>query len=148
MPDRVKMIRAIKAAQRTLGLDDATYRAALMGACGKDSCSKMDDKELGRALAYFRSAGFRPVDDPITRRQRGLIAAIWQEMAFDGVVKNSSAQAMNAYVRRVCRGTALADLSAEGCSRVIESLKRWVNRDGSLALRQRVFNELCSNTHC
>lgn len=147
MADRVKMIRAIKAAQRTLCLDDATYRAVLMSVCGKDSCSKMTDKELGKALSYFRSTGFHPVDEPDTRKQRGLIAAIWQEMAFDGVVKNPGSQAMNAYVRRICKGAGLNELSVQGCSRVIESLKRWVNRDGSDALRRKVFNELCSSGH-
>lgn len=144
MADRVKMIRAIKAAQRTLCLDDATYRAVLMSATGKDSCSKMTEKELGKTLSYFRSSGFHSADDPETRRQRGLITAIWQEMAFDGMVKNSSAQAMNAYVRRICKGSDLEELTVQGCSRVIESLKRWVRREGSQALVGRVFNELCS----
>lgn len=144
MPDRIKMIRAIKAAQRTLAIDDATYRAVLMDITGKDSCAKMTGQELEKTLAHFRRAGFRPADDSATRGQRGLIAAIWQEMAYDGVVRDASPRALEAYVRRICKGCQLADLSVTGCSHVIESLKRWVNRAGSMELRRKVFSELCS----
>ena len=93
---------------------------------------------------HLRHDGFRPADDPETRGQRGLIAAIWQEMAYDGVVRDASPRALEAYVRRICKGNQLADLSVTGCSHVIESLKRWVNRAGSMELRRKVFSELCS----
>lgn len=144
MPDKIKLIRAIKAAQRTLCIDDATYRAILTDMTGKDSCTKMTVQELQTTLSHFRRAGFHPADDPETRRQRGLIAAIWKEMAYDGVVRDASPHALEAYVRRICKGNHLADLSVTGCSHVIESLKMWVNRAGSMELRHKIFSELCS----
>lgn len=144
MPDRNKLIRAVKVAQKVLGLDDGTYRDLLINVTGKDSCAKLTEKELSNVLSYLRAAGFQPADNPATRSQRGLIAVIWREMANDGVVHDASPHALNAYVRRICKGVSLEALSGAGCSRVIESLKRWVKRAGSAELCHKVFVELCT----
>lgn len=137
MADRVKLIRAIKTAQRELCLDDDTYRATLLGICGKDSCSKMSDKELGKALAHLRRLGFRPKDDPTTRAQRGLIVGIWQAFAECGEVQNGSMQALNAYVGRRFR-LRLDQLNVHECQTVIEQLKNWARRTDNQELTNRI----------
>lgn len=142
MADRVKMIRAIKTAQRELCLDDSTYRATLLDICGKDSCSKMTDKELGKTLAHFRHRGFRPQDDPTTRAQRGLIVAIWQAFAESGEVQNPSTQALNAYIGRRFFNRRLDDLGVNECQTVIEQLKRWARRTGNAFLEDRLLELL------
>ena len=138
MADRVKLIRAIKTAQRELCLDDGTYRATLLGICGKDSCSKMSEKELGKALAHLRRLGFRPKDDPTTRAQRGLIVGIWQAFAECGEVQNGSMQALNAYVGRRFN-LKLDDLGTSECQAVIEQLKRWARRTSNPQLEDRLL---------
>lgn len=141
MADRVKLIRAIKTAQRKLCLDDATYRSTLQGICGKASCTKMTDKELGKALAHLRRLGFRPKDDPTTRAQRGLIVGIWQAFAECGEVQNGSIQALNAYVGRRYH-LKLDDLNGPECQAVIEQLKRWASRTNNPQLEDRLLGML------
>lgn len=131
MADRGKMIRAIKTAQRELCLDDGTYRATLLGICGKNSCTKMTDRELARVLAHLRHVGFRPKGDPLTRSQRGLIVAIWQALADYGEIRNAGIQALNAYVGKRFDNMRLDELDVAECQAVIEQLKSWVRRTGN-----------------
>lgn len=50
-------IRAIKCAQRQLGLDDGTYRALLEGQTGKTSATLLTVHEQGVVLDYMRRHG-------------------------------------------------------------------------------------------
>lgn len=54
---RKAQIKAIKAAQRTLGLDDTTYRAMLRTQTGKDSATALTLAEGARVLDHLRRAG-------------------------------------------------------------------------------------------
>lgn len=50
-------IIAIKAAQRQLGMDDATYRAMLMAQVGKSSATELSLSEAALVLEYLRRCG-------------------------------------------------------------------------------------------
>ena len=50
-------IVAIKAAQRQLGMDDATYRAMLAAQTGKSSATALTLPEMARVLDYLRRCG-------------------------------------------------------------------------------------------
>lgn len=50
-------IKAIKCAQRQMGLDDATYRALLEAQTGKRSCTELSVAEQSRVLDYMRRHG-------------------------------------------------------------------------------------------
>jgi hypothetical protein len=50
-------IKAIKCAQRQLGLDDATYRTMLQAQTGKRSATELSVPEQGRVLDYLRRQG-------------------------------------------------------------------------------------------
>lgn len=63
-------IKAIKAAQRQLGLDDATYRAMLAQHCaGKTSATLLTLVEQGRVLDHMRRCG--AVSPTAARRAAG-----------------------------------------------------------------------------
>lgn len=60
---------AVKAAQRQLGMDDATYRAMLMGQTGKNSATLLTLPELAQVLDYMHRSGARhPTRDGGRRR--------------------------------------------------------------------------------
>lgn len=50
-------IKAIKAAQRVLDLDDATYRAMLATLTGKTSATELSLAQIGRVLDHLNRAG-------------------------------------------------------------------------------------------
>lgn len=55
-------IIAIKAAQRQLGMDDATYRAMLVAQTGKTSATALTPPEMARVLDYLRRNGAKHPD--------------------------------------------------------------------------------------
>lgn len=50
---RAGLIIKIHVAKRDLGLDDAEYRAALLGATGKESCKELSVAEMAKVLNVF-----------------------------------------------------------------------------------------------
>lgn len=50
-------VKAIKAAQRALDLDDATYRAMLATLTGKTSATELSLAQIGRVLDHLNRAG-------------------------------------------------------------------------------------------
>lgn len=61
-PDRNIQIGRIKAAQKALALDDATYRSLLQRVTGKTSSTQMTPAERNAVLAEFASLGFKKAD--------------------------------------------------------------------------------------
>jgi hypothetical protein len=55
---RPKQIRIIKMAQRSLGLDDATYRAMLRQGYGVDSCTKLNAVQADGLIDRLQQQGF------------------------------------------------------------------------------------------
>lgn len=54
---RTRYIKAIKAKQRQLGLDEPTYRAMLLARTGKTSCKDCTLIELGNVSGYLTAQG-------------------------------------------------------------------------------------------
>ena len=54
---RKRYIKAIKAKQRQLGLDDATYRAMLLARTGRSSATQCSLTELGLVSSYLTAQG-------------------------------------------------------------------------------------------
>jgi phage gp16-like protein len=50
-------VKAIKAAQRHLGLDDATYRTMLVTITGKTSATELSLPQIGKVLDHLNRAG-------------------------------------------------------------------------------------------
>ncbi|MDF2186170.1 regulatory protein GemA [Grimontia hollisae] len=144
MEQRTRLIRLIHIGKRELGLDDETYRALLQRETGKDSCKGMLNNELDTVLRAMERQGFRRKVtqskkrlSPKTRGQPTVISkirALWITMAKEGIVRDGSETALNAYVKRmtktkVCIGVDRIDWCTKNDShRVLESLKQWKYR--------------------
>ena len=57
--NRNQQIKLIHVAKRSLQLNEEAYRAALIGATGKESCTEMTDKELDMVINALKAAGFK-----------------------------------------------------------------------------------------
>lgn len=134
------LIKLIHVGKRDLGLDDATYRAMLEGLTGKSSSRDLEAWELDRVIDHMVSRGFQVragrngtparklADDP----QSKLIRHLWLKLSDMGEVRNPSEDALNSFVRRQTGRDRLEWISTSQASRVIESLKAWVERAGGM----------------
>lgn len=142
---KAKLIQLIHIAKSQLGLDDDTYRAALLGASGKTSCSQMSVPELNKVLEHFKKAGFKtkakrrlsPKSDPKQFGEINKIRAIWITMYKQNIVRDGSETALDSYVNRVLNRNKLGKnisfhthfLTQQQALKVLESLKQWQKRE-------------------
>lgn len=99
-------IAQIHVAKKALGLDDATYRAALATATGKTSSADMTPAERQKVLAHFRDLGFRPEGSgrpfrPSPHAHVRKVFALWRACAAAGAVESGRRTALAAFVVRM-----------------------------------------------
>lgn len=134
--ERVKLIQFIHIAKNQLAIDTDTYRQMLLSVTGKTSTSDMNPAQLNKVLAVMKAKGFvvkpsrkarttRPLtDSPQARKLR----ALWLEMHTQGIVRDSSEAALQAWVKRETGIDSLKWLEPEVVSHCIERLKKWQAR--------------------
>lgn len=147
--NRKRLIQLIHVGKRELQLDDDTYRALLNRETGKASCSTLKIAELDKVLAAMERQGFKrqkkgktvargkrySPKSKGTRTMIGKIRALWITMAKQGIVRDYSETALDAYVRRMTSRnngigvSSVAWLSDVQKRTVLESLKRWHHRE-------------------
>ena len=66
---RSQQLARIHVAKKTLGLDDATYRALLQRVVGKDSCAAMSATERNAVISEFVRLGFKDQRQAAARRR-------------------------------------------------------------------------------
>ena len=142
---KAKLIQLIHIAKGQLGLDDDTYRAVLLGAAGKTSCSQMSLPELNQVLEHFKKAGFKtkakrrlsPKSDPKQHGEINKIRAIWITMHKQGFVRDGSETALDSYVNRMLNRAKVGAnvsfhthfLTLTQAIKVLEPLKKWHKRE-------------------
>ena len=149
---RQQLIRLIHVGKRDLNLDDDTYRSMLRTASGGniDSSSKLSLPQLADVLDVMKQRGFKIKVDgkpvaQVTKRQdpqETKIRALWLELHTRGYVLNPSEASVNAYVKRITRIERMEWLSTEQASQVIETLKKWLERDFNKILKLRAHLEM------
>lgn len=133
--NRVKAIQLIHIARSKLDITDDAYRLMLCNLTSKDSCSKMNDRELANVLAHLRGRGFNiagksreaPMADfPMGRK----IWVLWQDLAKAGLVRDKSQKALDAWLLRETGVAQLVWLQQEPdkAHQAIEKLKLWLGR--------------------
>ncbi|WP_025121767.1 MULTISPECIES: gp16 family protein [unclassified Serratia (in: enterobacteria)] len=133
--NRAKTIQLIHIARNKLEVSDDAYRVMLQNLTGKDSCSKMDDRQLANVLAHLRGRGFKisgksrevPMADfPMGRK----IWVLWQDLAKAGLVRDKSQKALDAWLLRETGVAQLVWLQKEPdkAHQAIEKLKQWLSR--------------------
>jgi len=133
------MQRFIKVAQRKLGLDDDTYRSFLFSVTGKRSTTEMSPQERWRVVEALKAKGVRL--DPVQRTAKGekdakranddqscLARHLWLLLKHYGVLRDSSEWALLAYVERITKRKRLEWCNHKQITKVIETLKKWVER--------------------
>ncbi|PMI33538.1 hypothetical protein BCT30_05040 [Enterovibrio norvegicus] len=148
MQQRTRLIQLIHVGKRELQLDDDTYRALLKRETGSDSCKEMKKDELDKVLSAMERQGFKRKKStnpkqsekrlsPKTQGKPDVISkirALWITMAKEGIIRDGSETALDAYVRRMTkRQTSKGIDHVAWCSdiqatRVLEGLKLWKAR--------------------
>lgn len=134
--ERSRLIKLIHVARRELCMADESYRAMLSGMPelkGKTSSATCNIKQLKAILEQLKMRGFKIkkntrklASDPQSKKIRWL----WLELRKTGKINDASEQALASYVRRLTGVSALQWLSSAQCNRVIETLKKWLERAG------------------
>lgn len=137
---------AIHTLKSKLKLSDDDYRALLVNLTGKSSSKEMSLAEqrmvrehlqklaerMGVALPTRRrplnQEQFDQVKQQASPKERKLWA-LWYQLGRDGLVQNTSAQALNAWVERQVGVTALRFCTSAQLDTLIEAAKAWQERN-------------------
>lgn len=143
-----KLIQLIHIAKSQLSIDEVSYRAMLERLTGKISTKQMTITELMRVQAEMESKGFKNTakgrHSPATAKAKvksniaHKIRAIWIDMAKQGLVRDGSETALNAWVRGIVNpilsrqnkplALNVGALDDNMASLVLERLKKWRER--------------------
>ena len=139
-------IAAIHVLKSKLQLSDDDYRALLRNLTQKTSSKDLTDKERQAVRDHMQQLAERAgVAKPLRRRATGRtfaqakaaasprerkVWALWNQLGRDGVVRDTSAKALNAWVARTVHVSALAFANGAQLDTLIEALKAWQQRGG------------------
>lgn len=134
---RSKIIQLIHIAKSQMGMDTETYRQMLLSITGVISTSDMTPSQLNKVLAAMKAKGFvvKPSSKARTTRQLAdypqakKLRALWLEMYAQGIVRDSSEEALRRWVKRETGVDGLQWLEADKASTAIEKLKKWQERE-------------------
>lgn len=139
-------ISAIHVLKSKIGLSDDEYRGLLFQLTGKMSSKDMNARELLQVRDHMDKLGVRmgvvqPVsrNRPMTREEfeaarakarpmERKVWALWHELGRKGLVGNTSARALNAWVHRIAGVSALNFATDAQLRTLVESLKEWSAR--------------------
>lgn len=129
---RNRQITLIHVAKKTLGLDEDSYRALLIGAVGLDSLKSCTDDQLARVIRKMKEMGFTPTPSkgaamhPMGRKAR----AMWVSLHKLGVIRNPSEQALEAFAKGQLKCDRLVWARQSDAEAVIGPLKRMAEEAG------------------
>ncbi|EDI1750875.1 regulatory protein GemA [Salmonella enterica] len=131
--NRARIIQLIHIAKSQMGMDTDTYRQMLLSITGKTSTSDMNPGQLNKVLATMKTKGFvvKPASKARTTRaladypQAKKLRALWLEMYAQGIVRDSSEEALRRWVKRETNVDGLQWLESDKASMAIERLKKW-----------------------
>lgn len=142
MPNYTAAIHTLKS---KLKLSDDDYRALLLNLTGKSSSKEMNHAEQHKVRDHMQGLAERMgVAQPTRRRplsqaefdkvkkqtspKERKLWALWHQLGRDGLVQNTSAQALNAWVQRQVGVTALRFCTSAQLDTLIEAAKAWQER--------------------
>jgi phage gp16-like protein len=137
-------IKAVQSCRRkiTALADDEVWRDLLERVTKKRSLRAMNAGELGRVIDELHRQG---VPKKSTGRyalpQARLVRGLWIEMAKEGIVRDGSDQALDAFVARQSNVDSARWLSDPAEARkVIQALKSWRKRELDRALKAAIVD--------
>lgn len=123
MPTRSELAK-IHIAKRELGLDDAAYRRVLWDRYRKESSAELSPRQAADLIELFRQKGWRPA----SFAQRGLIYALWRRLESERAIDHPGESALESFIEHATGKDNLRRLTVREASRVIEMLKKWLER--------------------
>lgn len=124
---RKKLMGAVMAACRRIGLDTESRRDLQLGVTGKASMADMTPAELGKLLDRLNRDWKGPDGH---RAHLGKIRALWWSLFWLGEIDDPRDRAISAFVRRQTGISALKFLDHRHAAAVVEALKSWGTRAG------------------
>jgi len=127
-----KQLALIHLAKKQLGFEDDMYRAILYKLGGVESAKDLDAAGFKAVMEYFNSWGFKSTwrertygdrDGRASPRQVELIRKLWRE--YSG---GDDAAALNKWLERTCKLSALAFLTPQAAQKAITGLKKMIAR--------------------
>ena len=136
---------AIHVLKSKLQLTDDDYRALLLGLTGKDSSKAMTQAQQQQVRDHLQGLAERMGVVPVTRRRpltreqfdqaksaaspkERKLWALWHQLGRDGLVQNTSAAALNAWIERQVGVSALRFCTGAQLDTLIEAAKAWQAR--------------------
>jgi phage gp16-like protein len=141
------MLAKIHIAKKQLGLDDDTYRAILARhGNGKTSSRDLTIAQMDAVLREFTGKGWSPKPPKSKGSSRKLatgpevekIRALWLWMHQIGIVRDAQESALASYARRIAGIDDLHWADGWRCHRLIETLKKWAQRELPAKLTARL----------
>ena len=138
-------IAAIHVLKNQLQLAESDYRALLLHLTGHNSCKDMQPPQQLQVREHMQKLAVR-MGLPQTSHRRPLTAeqfaqvkrkaspkerkvwALWHQLGRDGLVQNTSAAALNAWVERQVGVSALRFCNGAQLDTLIEAAKAWQAR--------------------
>ncbi len=137
--ERRSLLARLHQVKKQLGLDEETYRDKLEGHSAKRSAASLSDMEIRDVLRAWsrglpegdRAKATSPrakagLKEPFQR----LIRALWINLFNLGELEDGTDAALDAFVARQAKVTALAFLRAHQAPAIVEALKDWIARTG------------------
>lgn len=122
-------------AKSKLGLDDETYRLALVKIAGVTTSNDLDTAGFEAIMGFFEHCGFRPLTAAgasygnrrgfASSAQVELIRSLWMEVHDEHQLDEA---ALNGWLRKFFKVSSLRFLPVQTASRVITALKTWKRR--------------------
>ncbi|BCW89984.1 hypothetical protein sos41_31520 [Alphaproteobacteria bacterium SO-S41] len=148
--ERKRLLGLVHQLKSRLRLDDATYRDKMAGHTGKRSAADLSDIELRDLLAAWSRA--LPEDErgaftggrapsTLTEPFQRLVRALWISLYHLAGVTDGSDAALDKFVARQAKVTALRFLRAGAAPGVVEALKDMLAKEGAQLPAKIVGNE-------
>ncbi|MDR3249398.1 MAG: regulatory protein GemA [Treponema sp.] len=131
---RSQLIQLIHIGRTKLALPEDVYRALLLGASGKDSCTGMTIPELERTMKAIKKAGFtvqkrlplKPGEIGEAKpEQLSYIKGMWELTA-----RVKTEKALNSFIRRIAGVDDIRFLDVKAAQKVILALRDMMARAG------------------
>jgi phage gp16-like protein len=158
--DKPTAIKLVHVARRDLKMSEDEWRDLLQARFGVASSKDLSLVKLHELIEHLKKIGFkvrhpnrksskpgkpdaapsRPLAGAAEKRpgEAAKIRALWLFLHHDlGLVKDPSEAALAVYVKRLTKIEALQWLDGQQCYRVIESLKKWAEREFLAKLEAR-----------
>lgn len=124
---RSRMVFAVRAACKRLGIEDEDRHTIQLEVTGKASLSDMSLAEIGQVLDRLNKDWKGPMGH---RAHVGKVRALWWTLYWLGAVEQPNDDAIGAFVERQTGRAKIQFLGNKEAFRVIEALKSWAAREG------------------